>query len=457
MFYKSFSLKYNIKQGLNIMARREFNQDYYREQQEKVNRIRQMFTTTTAGAAAVAVVFVLNPFSERARIEELKGFEDSIYYHVYVNEAVNFTPGSVALVFETEEEVFRIPLDPGVTFGILEGVTPITGYPARIEGSEGFGVSTIVSSGIYTKNEPDFEMYDPSLNSGEKDSSLIYSFQTYYQDLNNEVENLKFSYGYAPLLTGEYVELSSQDITLEQAIEINGIPNQNVLVKSKVTADVTKKDAEGRSFVENTVLDEDEFYTPLFHESSFEIIRVIDSVIEYEVIPDYRYLKDVNYKVTIFENGRELESKTVSSSNTKPEHLLRFERLFPETTYQLRHEMIFLDHRTNRINTLLIAENEITTLEKFDFITSIADQENRYLITVVVEDVNNLFGSIYYEIRNGDAIESSNTIPLRNADADTKFGEFSIRKTEVNNRTLIFGVVMTDTNNTRYEIRKLRR
>jgi hypothetical protein len=59
------------------MERREFNEDYYRNQQEKVNRIRQMFTTTTVGATAVAVVFVLNPFSERARIEELKGFEDS--------------------------------------------------------------------------------------------------------------------------------------------------------------------------------------------------------------------------------------------------------------------------------------------------------------------------------------------------------------------------------------------
>jgi hypothetical protein len=439
------------------MARREFNEDYYREQQEKVNRIRQMFTTTTVGVTAVAVVFVLNPFSERARIEELKGFEDSLYYHVWVNESINFTEGSLALVFETEEEVFRVPLQKGETYGILEGVRPITGYPARIEGSEGFGVNTIVSSGVFSKNEPDFEMYKPIIRNSIEDELLIYDFETYYQDLNKEINNLRLTYGYTPLLTGEYVELSNEEITLDQAIEIKDIPNQNVLIKSKITADVPIKDVEGNISIENVALDEDEFYTPLYHESSFEIIRVIDSVIEYEVIPDYRFLKEVSYRITIFENDRELESRTLNNLNSETDHLLRFERLFPETPYRLLHEMLFLDHRTNEYDSLVVADEVIITLEKFDFITTIADQENRYLITIVVEDVNNLFGKAYYEIRDGNNIVTSREFDLRNADIDTKFSEFPILKTDLVNRTLIFGVIMNDATNTRYEIRKLRR
>ena len=439
------------------MAKKELNQDYFKEQQQKVDRLRQMFTTTSIGAAAVAVVFILDPFSERARIEELKGFEDSIYYHVWINESVNFTAGSVALVFETEEEIFRIPLEKGVTYGILEGVRPITGYPARIEGSEGFGVSTIVSSGVFTKPEPDFEMYQPSLTSSETESSVSYSFNTYYQDFNQEISNMVLTYGYAPLLTGEYSELSKIELIIDDAISIGGIPNQNVLVKSKLTADVVKRDSEGNEFSENVVLDEDEFYTPLFHESSYEIIRVIDSVIEYEVIYDYRYLRDVSYRVTIFENGSELESKVVNSTNFQEDHLLRFERLFPETTYRLLHEMIFLDHRTNLVNTIEIADIEVTTLEKFDFITSIADQEDLYLITVVVEDINALFKGVYYEIRDGNNLITSRELPLINADIDTRFAEFSIKKTDLKNRTLIFGVVMDDSISTKYEIRKIRR
>jgi hypothetical protein len=439
------------------MAKKELNQDYFKEQQQKVDRLRQMFTTTSIGAAAVAVVFILDPFSERARIEELKGFEDSIYYHVWINESVNFTAGSVALVFETEEEIFRIPLEKGVTYGILEGVNPITGYPARIEGSEGFGVSTIVSSGVFTKPEPDFEMYQPSLTSSETESSVSYSFNTYYQDFNQEISNMVLTYGYAPLLTGEYSELSKIELSIDDAISIGGIPNQNVLVKSKLTADVVKRDSEGNEFSENVVLDEDEFYTPLFHESSYEIIRVIDSVIEYEVIYDYRYLRDVSYRVTIFENGSELESKVVNSTNFQEDHLLRFERLFPETTYRLLHEMIFLDHRTNLVNTIEIADIEVTTLEKFDFITSIADQEDLYLITVVVEDINALFKGVYYEIRDGNNLITSRELPLINADIDTRFAEFSIKKTDLKNRTLIFGVVMDDSISTKYEIRKIRR
>jgi hypothetical protein len=425
--------------------------------QEKVQRIQQMFTTTSIGVAAVAVVFILNPFSERARIIELKGFEDSLYYHVWINESINFTEGSLALVFETEEEVFRIPLEKGETYGILEGVRPITGYPARIEGADLFGLSTIVSSGVFSKNEPDFEMYKPIIRNSIEDELLIYDFETYYQDLNQEINNLRLTYGYTPLLTGEYVELSSEDITLDQAIEILDIPNQNVLIKSTVTADVTKKDAEGNVFVENVVIDDDEFYTPLYHESSFEIIRVIDSVIEYEVIPDYRFLREVTYKITIFENDRALESRTLTELNSIEEHLLRFERLFPETPYRILHEMLFLDHRTNEYNTLVVADNVITTLEKFDFITTIADQENRYLITIVVEDVNNLFAKAYYEIRDGNNIVTSREFNLINADADTKFAEFPISKSDLPNRTLIFGVIMNDANTTRYEIRKLRR
>jgi hypothetical protein len=416
-----------------------------------------MFTTTSIGVAAVAVVFILNPFSERARIIELKGFEDSLYYHVWINESINFTEGSLALVFETEEEVFRIPLEKGETYGILEGVRPITGYPARIEGADLFGLSTIVSSGVFSKNEPDFEMYKPIIRNSIEDELLIYDFETYYQDLNQEINNLRLTYGYTPLLTGEYVELSSEDITLDQAIEILDIPNQNVLIKSTVTADVTKKDAEGNVFVENVVIDDDEFYTPLYHESSFEIIRVIDSVIEYEVIPDYRFLREVTYKITIFENDRALESRTLTELNSIEEHLLRFERLFPETPYRILHEMLFLDHRTNEYNTLVVADNVITTLEKFDFITTIADQENRYLITIVVEDVNNLFAKAYYEIRDGDRIVTSRELDLINADIDTKFAEFPISKSDLPNRTLIFGVIMNDANTTRYEIRKLRR
>ena len=439
------------------MARREKDDRYYEEMQEKVQRIQQMFTTTSIGVAAVAVVFILNPFSERARIEELKGFEDSLYYHVWVNENINFVEGSLALVFETEEEIFRIPLQNGETYGILEGVRPLTGYPARIEGAELFGLSTIVSSGVFSKSEPDFEMYKPIVRNSLEDELLIFDFETYYQDFNQEINNLRLTYGYTPLNNEEYVEVSSEDITLDQAIEFIDIPNQNVLVKSTVTGDVTKQDAEGNVFVENVVIDEDQFYTPLYHESSFEVIRVIDSVIEYEVIPDYRFLREVSYRVTIFENDRALETRVLTEINSEAEHLLRFERLFPETPYRFLHEMLFLDHRTNEYNTIVISDSVITTLEKFDFITAIADQENRYLITIVVEDVNNLFAKAYYEIRDGDRIVTSRELDLINADIDTKFAEFPINKSDLPNRTLIFGVIMNDANTTRYEIRKLRR
>ena len=438
------------------MARRARNDDYYKEMQERVNRIKQMFTTTSATAAVVAVVFVLNPFSERARIEELKGFEDSIYYHVYVNEAINFQSETLALVFETEEEVFRIPLQKGITYGILEGVKPITGYPARIEGSEGFGVSTIVSSGIYTKNEPDFEMYDPLLRNDPKDPLLIYDFKSKYQDLTNDINNLRLTYGYTPLLTGVYQELYNEAISLDQKIELVDIPNENALIESKVIADVTKKDAEGKTYVETVVLDEDKFYTPLYHESDFEIIRIIDSVIEYEVIPDYRFLKEVSYKVTIYENNRALESKTVTNTNSLEEHLLKFTNLLPNTPYKLVHEMLFFDHRTNNYNSIIINESDVKTLEKFDFISSIADQETRLVVTVVVKDINGLFGKGYFEIRNGNTVESAKEIDLISADRDTKYVEFAINKSDLINRTLVFGVIMNDTN-TKYEIRKVRR
>ena len=439
------------------MARREKDDRYYEDMQEKVNRIRQMFTTTSIGVAAVAVVFILNPFSERARIIELKGFEDSIYYHVWINESINFTEGSVALVFQTEDEVFRIPLSKGETYGVLKGVLPITGYPARIEGSEGFGVSTIVSSGVFSKNEPDFEMYKPTLINDDKDELLVYNFETYYQDLKNEINNLKLIYGYTPLLTGEYIELSDQEIALDQLIKIQDIPNQNVLIKTKVTGEIPVKDAEGNVSIQNVIIDEDEFYTPLYHESSYEIIRVIDSVIEYEIIPDYRFLQNVSYRVTIFENGRALETRTLSQSNSEAEQLLRFERLLPSTKYQIVHEMLFFDHRSNLNNSLIIEDIEITTLERFDFITSIADQENRLLITVVVADVNSLFNKAYYEIRDGNNIITSREIDLINVDRVTKFAEFGINKLDLNNRTLIFGVIMNDEAKTKYEIRKIRR
>jgi hypothetical protein len=439
------------------MAKRERRENYdFEEMQEKVNRIRQMFTTTSATVAAVAVVFVLNPFSERARIEELKGFEDSIYYHVYVNEAINFSAGSLALVFETEEEVFRIPLNKGITYGVLEGVKPLTGYPARIEGSEGFGVSTIVSSGVYTKNEPDFEMYDPVLRNGEKDPLLIYDFKTKYQDLNNQINKITLTYGYTPLLTNEYIELFNQEIDINQAIELINIPNENALVSSQIIAEIKSKDDEGREIIQNIILDEDSFYTPLYHESSFEIIRVIDSVIEYEVIPDYRFLKDVSYKVSIFENNRILETKTVNSSNTLDEHLLRFERLLPNTQYKIVNEMLFFDHRTNANNSLIVAETDIKTLERFDFITSIADQETRLVITILVKDINALFGKAYYEIRDGNNVLSSQELNLSTVDRDTKYAEFAVNKLELMNKTLVFGVIM-DATNTKYEIRKIRR
>jgi hypothetical protein len=437
------------------MERKEREDRYYENLELKVKRVRQSFGATSAGAVAVVVVFVLNPFSERARIEELKGFEDSLYYHVWVNENINFTDGSVALVFETEDEIFRIPLQKGTTYGILEGVRPLTGYPARIEGSEGFGVSTIVSSGVYSKNDPDFEMYDPQAKD-EKDDLLVYDFKTYYQDLYGEVDNLRFTYGYTTLLENEYFELLDSQISLDQAITINGIPNQNVLVQSKIVGEIPVTDLEGKRSVQTVTVDEDQFYTPLFHESSFEIIRVIDSVIEYEVIPDYRYLRDVSYKVTIFENGRELDSKTVSNLNTREEHSLKFERLFPSTQYKVVHQMIFNDHRTNSFTTILVAENDIKTLERFDFITSIADQDTRLVISVIVKDVNSLFGNGYYEIRDGNNFIRGEEVVLRSIDNDTKYMEIIVRKTDLVNRTLVFGVVMSS-NNTKYELRKIRR
>jgi hypothetical protein len=438
------------------MDRKQKDDRYYENLEIKVKRVRQSFGATSAGAAAVVVVFVINPFSERARIEELKGFEDSLYYHVWVNESINFTEGSVALVFETEDEIFRIPLQKGTTYGILEGVRPITGYPAIIEGSEGFGVSTIVSSGVFSKDDPDFEIYDPKIEN-ENDDLLVYNFKTYYQDLFDEIEDLRFIYGYTTLKSEEFIELFESEISLDQSIVIKDIPNQNVLVQSKIVGVMPVVDAEGNRSVQTVVVDEDQFFTPLFHESSFEIIRVVDSVIEYEVIPDYRYLKDVSYKVTIYENDRELESKTVNELNTITEHKIRFERLFPSTQYKIVHEMIFNDHRTNSINTILIAENDITTLEKFDFVSSFAERENNYLVSILVDDVNSLFESSYYEIRDGERIVSTQEINLININSNTKFVEFTINKNDLRNRTLVYGVIMNDDAATRYEIRKIRR
>jgi hypothetical protein len=362
----------------------------------------------------------------------------------------------VALVFETEDEIFRIPLQKGTTYGILEGVRPITGYPAIIEGSEGFGVSTIVSSGVFSKDDPDFEMYDPKVEN-ENDDLLVYNFKTYYQDLFDEIEDLRFSYGYTTLKSEEFIELFESEISLDQSIVIKDIPNQNVLVQSKIVGVMPVVDAEGNRSVQTVVVDEDQFFTPLFHESSFEIIRVIDSVIEYEVIPDYRYLKDVSYRVTIFENDRELESRTVNESNSIDEHLLRFERLFPETNYRVLHEMIFLDHRSNSTNTIVIDDQIIRTLEKFDFVSSFAERENTYLVSILIDDVNSLFAKAYYEIRAGDRVVANQEINLTNIDNDTKFVEFTVNKIDLNNRTLVFGVIMNDDASTRYEIRKIRR
>jgi hypothetical protein len=119
--------------------------------------------------------------------------------------------------------------------------------------------------------------------------------------------------------------------------------------------------------------------------------------------------------------------------------------------------MIYNDHRTNSINTILITENDITTLEKFDFVSSFAERENNYLVSILVDDVNSLFESSYYEIRDGESIVSTQEINLININSNTKFVEFTINKNDLRNRTLVYGVIMNDDAATRYEIRKIRR
>jgi len=355
------------------------------------NNIAGMFTTTAGVVGVVAAVAILSLGASDADIIKVKGFENTIFYHVNVAETTNIEEGSLQLLIESESDEYIVDLDFGETYGFVPRVAPETEFSVSLIGQGLIGRSTLGSVLTQTSMSPNAVLFFPEVLNDLDDEILDYQMRSYLEDPLNLVSSMRLETGYFNPYTNETVW--NEPIVYNsgmQSYTILGVPNRNSQVISQLYATLnTEEPAE-------VMIDETRFFTPLYHEASAALVGVTNQTAQLVVNPDYTYLPGAVYTITLLDIDREVQVDTINEADGPV--VIDYEGLYTNTRYGVQVTVDFtLPGRETSISLTLLQE-EFVTPERINVVTASVDNDNNVLITITAKGNIAAYTKLYYEI-----------------------------------------------------------
>jgi hypothetical protein len=355
------------------------------------NNVAGMFTTTAGAVGVVAAVAILSLGASDAQIIKVKGFENTIFYHVNVPEETNVEPGSLQLLIESENDQYIVDLDFGETYGFVPRVAPETEFSVSLVGQGLIGQSTLGSVVTQTSLSPNAVLYFPQVTNDLDDDVLNYDMRSYMEDPLNLIASMRLDTGYYNPYTQEttWFDPIIYDSGMS-TYSILGVPNRNSEVISKMTVLLnTEEPAE-------VVIDETRFFTPLYHEASAALVAVTNQTAQAILTPDFTYLPDAVYTVRLLDIDREVQVDTYTEGDGPI--VIDYAGLYTNTKYGIEVTVSFtLPGRDTQVSLVLLQE-EFVTPERINVVTASVVNDNNVLITITAKGNIAAYTQLYYEI-----------------------------------------------------------
>ena len=395
------------------------------------NNVAGMFTTTAGAVGVVAAVAILSLGASDAEIIKVKSFENSVFYHVNVAPNDSIQDGSLQLVLETTSDEYVVDLDFGETYGFVPRVASDTEFTVSLQGRGTIGTQTLGQVLTQTSSSPNAVLYFPQVQNALTDDNLDYVMRAYYEDPLSLIASMVIETGYMNPYTQEMTWFDP--IPYDSGVTsfaVNGVPNRNSEVITRVQATLNTEEAQ------TVMIDETRFFTPLYHEASAELVGITNVTASMVLRPDFTYLPDAVYTVTLLDIDREVASFTYTEADG--EIPITFDGLYTNTRYGVEVRVNFTNPgRSNDVELVLLQE-EFVTPDRINTVTASVVNPTAQLITVTAKGNIAAYTYLYYEIDGERTL-----IELEKQAADSSIMTLSFNRLE-EAYTVTFGLTNED-------------
>ncbi|MBU1020349.1 MAG: hypothetical protein KJ847_03975 [Firmicutes bacterium] len=354
----------------------------------KANILKNWLSSLFMTVTAVVVIVLVIPKSAEAKINHVQAFEHEVVYSLDVEDQdSSIISGTLKVVLENQFEYYEYPLVIGSNSGVFTELKENTLYHFTIKADKGFGLETLAKEDIKTKEGLQGVIFDVTSADVINDYELSYLVRTFYNDSQLELKEIYIKFGY--VYPGESEVLQYQIIPIsgfDQFTLIEGIPNYNCNVYLTLEG-INQSD-------EIIILDEYQFRTPVYINSSFYLKQVSDNLIGVDAYADFQVVEGIEYEVVLSKNNQILRRKELIPNLDMMHYEMSsivFDNLKPNTVYNVDLYATYLDPESSKIITVSLGSIETTTLSDYQADVVVTEFPTYYEVTITVTDPDHNF------------------------------------------------------------------
>ena len=289
-------------------------------------------------------------------------------------------------MLENQLEYYEAPLILGENTGYFEGLSADTEYRLSIYGSKGFGQERLDTMKITTKETVGATILDVA-PLPDMESSYLADIKVY--DPDNIYTSIHLYYGYAFEPDAEII-YSSFAITEDR---------MEVTLGDIFTSDSFHVYIEGIKDGQAVLLDEVTI-VPLYNFNAYVYLSSItkDSL-TFSIYGDMM-IENTSYQIDIYTNDILIRTETYIPPDIEDHHSEGYTiiNLDNGITYKIEVTANYQDPNTLRNEQKVIYSVEVEMLNSFDINYQINQIDDVYEITINIDDPEDYFQSVYYEV-----------------------------------------------------------
>ena len=346
------------------------------KQRTKYEAIKSIFQALTITVVAVVAVVVLIPNSPKASFDEVKVFSNEVIYHVSVTDSEGIVEGDkLKIVLENQLNKYESSLDIGSNYGSFTGLTKNTLYSLKVVFDKGFGEEVLARYQLTTDNELVAAITSVDLANESGHYYFIYDISIVYGNIEG-YSNWQIRYGTSydgyEEETYYFIEqLTSLQTSVELDFESSARATYKIYLEALFDGEMV-------------IVDQVKLKSPFTVYGDMYLSCYNDREAEFSVYVEPDNQTEIRYQLEVYRNNRLEQTLVINYDETNHSHDsgIVIKNLRSNSDYKILFKAFYVNPDTLRNEHVLLAEEEIRTLERFEASIEVIEETEFYQVTI---------------------------------------------------------------------------
>lgn len=346
------------------------------KQRTKYEAIKSIFQALTITVVAVVAVVVLIPNSPKASFDEVKVFSNEVIYHVSVTDSEGIVEGDkLKIVLENQLNKYESSLDIGSNYGSFTGLTKNTLYSLKVVFDKGFGEEVLARYQLTTDNELVAAITSVDLANESGHYYFIYDISIVYGNIEG-YSNWQIRYGTSydgyEEETYYFIEqLTSLQTSVELDFESSARATYKIYLEALFDGEMV-------------IVDQVKLKSPFTVYGDMYLSYYNDREAEFSVYVEPDNQTEIRYQLEVYRNNRLEQTLVINYDETNHSHDsgIVIKNLRSNSDYKILFKAFYVNPDTLRNEHVLLAEEEIRTLERFEASIEVIEETEFYQVTI---------------------------------------------------------------------------